>query len=475
MEARRNYLNGQWVGSKESIDVVNPATGQVFAKVASVTREQVRAALADAQAAFEGWRALPAKARADYLLAVAAELNRRADEIARLLTQENGKPLAQSKGEVVMSVDHLRWFAEECRRAYGRVIPNQVSGKRNLVLKQPVGVVGAISPWNFPLVLSVRKIAPALAAGCPTILKPASQTPLCNLAFAECCETAKLPKGVFQLMVGSAAMIGEEFLNNPICKKITFTGSTEVGQKLIAGAARDVKKLSLELGGNAPALVFDDADLDRAVDGAMLAKFRNTGQSCIAANRIYVQAGIYDRFVAAFVEKTKALKVGNGLEGEQDVGAIVNEKGLQFALDQIEDAKRRGAKVLCGGKRMNRPGFFLEPTVLVDVPDDAACMHEETFAPVAPIARFEKEEDAIAKANSTRYGLSCYAFTTNLDRMWRVAERLEFGMVGINDGVPTTSNAPFGGVKHSGWGRELGSEGIEAFLETKHVSIGVIA
>jgi succinate-semialdehyde dehydrogenase/glutarate-semialdehyde dehydrogenase len=474
METGRNYLNGQWVGGDETFDVVNPATAQPIAKVASVTRAQVKQALTDAQAAFEGWRALPAKTRADYLLAVAAELARRSDDVARLMTRENGKPLAQSKGEVAGSVDHLRWFAEECRRAYGRVIPHQVAGKRNLVIKSPIGVVGAISPWNFPLILSVRKVAPALAAGCPVILKPASQTPLCNIAFAECCDAAKLPGGVFQLINGSATMIGEEFLANPICRKITFTGSTEVGQKLIAGAAKDIKKLSLELGGHAPVIVFGDADLDRAVEGTLAAKFRNSGQSCIAANRIYVQSGIYDRFVNAFVAKVKALKTGNGLEGDQDVGPVVNEKGLAFALEQIEDAKRRGAKVLAGGKRMAGAGYFLEPTVLVDVSDDAACMNEETFAPVAPIARFETEEEAIRRANDSPFGLSAYAFTNNLDRMFRVAEKLEAGTIGINDGVPTTSNAPFGGMKHSGWGRELGSEGLDAFLETKHVSIGVI-
>jgi succinate-semialdehyde dehydrogenase/glutarate-semialdehyde dehydrogenase len=474
VDVKPNYLNGQWIGGGETIDVVNPATGKAFARVASVNRDQVRQALTDAQAALDGWRKLPAKARADHLLAIAGELNRRSDDVARLMTQENGKPLAQSKGEVAMSVDHLRWFAEECRRAYGRVIPHQANGKRNLVLKMPVGVVGAISPWNFPLVLSVRKVAPALAAGCTTILKPASQTPLCNIAFAECCGAAKLPNGVFQLINGPAGMIGEEFLDNPICRKITFTGSTEVGQKLIAGAAGGVKKLSLELGGCAPAIVFDDADLGRAVEGAMGAKFRNTGQSCIAANRIYVPARIYDRFVTAFVEHVKRLRTGDGLEGEQDVGPVVNERGLQFALDQIEDAQRRGAKLLAGGKRMNRSGFFLEPTVLVDVPDDAACMREETFAPVAPIARFEKEADAIAKANASPFGLSAYAFTSSIDRMFRVAEQLEAGTIGINDGIPTTSTAPFGGFKHSGWGRELGSEGLEAFLETKHVSIGVI-
>lgn len=476
MEMHKNYLNGQWVqgGDGEAIEVVNPATGRVFAKVSSVTHGQVRQALTDAEGALGAWRKLPAKARADYLLAIAQELNRRSDEVARLMTQENGKPLSQSKGEVAGSVDHLRWFAEECRRAYGRVIPHQVAGKRHLVLKMPVGVVGAVSPWNFPLILSVRKVAPALAAGCPTILKPASQTPLCNLAFAECCDAAKLPKGVFQLINGPASMIGDEFLNNPICRKITFTGSTAVGQKLITGAAKGLKKLSLELGGHAPAIVFDDADLDRAVEGVLAAKFRNTGQSCIAANRIYVQAGIYDKFVAAFVAKVKSLKTGDGLEGEQDVGPVVNEKALSLALGQIEDATRRGARVLAGGKRMDRPGFFLEPTVLVDVPDDAACMNEETFAPVAPIARFERESDAIAKANDSPFGLSAYAFTTNIDRMFRVAEQLEAGTIGINDGVPSTSNAPFGGFKHSGWGRELGSEGLDAFLETKHVSIGVI-
>jgi succinate-semialdehyde dehydrogenase/glutarate-semialdehyde dehydrogenase len=470
----QNYLNGQWVGGGEPIEVVNPATGDVIAKIASVSREQVRKALDDAQAAFEGWRSLPAKARADYLLAVADNLNKRSDEVARLMTMENGKPLGQSKGEVAGSVDHLRWFAEECRRAYGRIIPNQVAGKRHLVIKSPVGVVGAIAPWNFPLILSVRKAAPALAAGCPTILKPASQTPLCNLAFAECVHDAKLPKGVFQLINGSASMIGDEFLTNPICRKITFTGSTEVGKKLIAGAAHDVKKLSLELGGHAPVIVFDDADLDRAVRGVLDAKFRNTGQSCIAANRIYVQAGIYDRFVAAFVEKTKALRTGNGLEGEQDIGPVVNEKGLKFALDQIEDAKKRGAKVLAGGKRQGSKGFFLEPTVLGDVPDDASCMIEETFAPVAPIVKFTTEAEAIEKANNSPFGLSAYAFTTNLDRMFRVAEKLDAGTIGINDGVPSTSNAPFGGMKQSGWGRELGSEGLESFLETKHVSIGVV-
>jgi succinate-semialdehyde dehydrogenase/glutarate-semialdehyde dehydrogenase len=469
------YLNGKWVESADTISVVNPATGEPVARVSTVTRAGVRQALADARAAYPAWRDLTAKARGDYLLAIAAEVQKRADEIAKVITQENGKPLAQSKGEVGMTVDHLRWFAEEARRSYGRAIPHQTAGKRNLVIKSPVGVVGAIAPWNFPLVLSVRKVAPALAAGCPVILKPASQTPVCNLLFAECVDAAKLPAGVFQVVVGSAKEIAEEFLTNPVCRKITFTGSTEVGQTLIQGAARQVKMLSLELGGHAPAIVFDDADLNKAVDQAIIAKFRNTGQSCIAANRLYVQAGIYDRFVEAFVAKAKSLKVGNGLEDGVDIGALVNQKGLDFALAQIDDAVKKGAKLLCGGKRHGTRGFFLEPTVLADVPDNAACMSEETFAPVAPIVKFTTEQEGIERANASPFGLAAYAFTQSLDRTFRVMEKLEAGTIGINDGAPSTSNAPFGGVKMSGWGRELGTEGLDAFLETKHVSLGVDA
>ena len=473
METQKLYLNGQWVGSQESIEITDPATEQPFARVATVSRDQVKQSISDAQAAFGAWRDLPAKNRGEYLIAIADNLNKRFDEIAKTITRENGKPLAQSKGEVTMTIDHLRWFAEEGKRAYGRIIPNQVASKRNFAIKRPVGVVGAIAPWNFPLVLAIRKVAPALAAGCPVILKPASQTPLACVMFAECAHEAKLPKGVFQLIVGPAQMIADEFLANPLLRKITFTGSTEVGQKLIAGAARDVKKLSLELGGHAPVLVFDDADLDKAVEGSAIAKYRNTGQSCIAANRIYVQRGIYDRFVAAFVKKSQSLKVGNGLEDNVEIGPLVNEKALRSALDQIEDAKSKGARILTGGKRHGAKGFFLEPTVLENVPDNAACMIEETFAPIAPILKFDSETEGLDRANASPYGLSAYAFTRDLSRAIRVMENLEAGTIGINDGVPTTSNAPFGGLKHSGWGRELGSEGLDAFLETKHISIGL--
>lgn len=468
------YLNGKFVETGQSVAVQNPATEEEFARMSTLDREGVKKAIGDAHTAFGLWRDLPAKVRADYLLATAREMERRGDEIAKIMTQEAGKAVAQSKGEVAGSVDHLRWFAEECRRAYGRIIPNQVNGKRNLVIKTPIGVVGAISPWNFPLILAVRKVAPALAAGCTVVLKPATQTPLVSALLAECFDAAKLPAGVFQMVLGKASEIGDEFLTNRLVRKITFTGSTTVGKKLIIGAAEQVKPLSLELGGHAPCLVFDDCDLDRAVEGVLAAKFRNTGQSCIAANRIYVQAGIYDRFMEVFVSRVKKMKVGNGLEEGVEIGSLIDAKALNGALDQINDATKRGGKILAGGKRWGNKGAFLEPTVIVDVHADSLCMCEETFAPMAPVIKFTTEAEGIALANKSIYGLSAYAFTNSLDRMFRVAEKLEAGTIGINDGVPTTSNAPFGGMKESGWGRELGSEGLDSFMETKHISIGVV-
>lgn len=474
MKTHPLFLNGEFVTTEKTISITNPASGEVFANISTVDRSQVAQAVKDAHSAFAGWRALTAKARGEFLRKIADELEKRRDEIARIVTTEAGKPLPQSHGEVTMSIDHLQWFAEESRRAYGRIIPHQTDGKRNLVFKTPIGVVGAISPWNFPFVLAVRKIAPALAAGCPVILKPASATPLCALTFAEACDAVKLPKGVFQLVCGSASEIAAEFLENPLVRKITFTGSTEVGQKLVAATGKTLKPLSLELGGLNPVLVFDDADLEKAVDGALLAKFRNTGQSCIAANRIYVQRGIYEKFTKRFVEKTKeTMKVGDGMEPGVQIGAMIDESAIAKATEHVQDAVKRGAKLLCGGKRLDRKGTFFEATVLVDVPKDVLCMKEETFAPVAAITPFETEAEAIELANSSQFGLAAYAFTRDLSRMFRLAESIEAGMLGINDGVPTTTNAPFGGVKMSGWGRELGSEGLDAFLETKHVSIGL--
>jgi len=467
------YLNGQFVTSDPAWDVVNPASGEPFARVSTIGRPRVAQALADAHTAFAGWRQLTAKARGACLSEMARLLDRRKHEVARLLSSENGKPLAQSLAEVAISVDHLQWFAEEGRRAYGRVIPPQAPAKHNLVIKTPIGVVGAISPWNFPLMLSVRKVAPALAAGCPVVLKPARQTPLSCIAFAECVHEAKLPKGVLQVVCGQSGEIGEEFLSNSLCRKVTFTGSTEVGRLLIRGAAETVKPLSLELGGNAPLLVFDDADLKVAVEGALVAKLRNTGQSCIASNRLLVHRPIYQRFLEAFVARVKALKVGEFSEPAVEIGPLIDEAARKHALALVEDAVKRGAQVLCGGGEIQRKGFFMEPTVLAGVTIDSACLHQEIFAPIAPVTSFDTEEEAIHLANATPFGLSAYAFTKDVNRVFRLAENLEAGMLGINDGLPTTSNAPFGGVKQSGWGRELGSEGLDAFLETKHISLGV--
>ena len=423
MDIQSVYLHGQWVASGQPIDVVNPANGQLIGRMATVGREQVAQALADAQRAWASWRRLSGRDRGVYLARIAGIIEGRAEVVARTITLENGKPLAQSRAEVAMSVDHLRWFGGEAGRAYGRVVPNQVPGKRHLAIRSPVGVVGAISPWNFPLVLAMRKVAPALAAGCPVILKPASATPLAAVHFAQAVHEAELPPGVFQLVAGKASEIAAELLENPICRKISFTGSTEVGQRLIEGAAGQVKKLSLELGGHAPVLVFADADLDQAVQGAIVTKFRNTGQSCIAANRVYVERSVYDRFLERLVQRTKALKIGDGLEPGVEIGPLIDGRALDQALEHIRQAVAQGGRVLCGGRQWEGApaGHFLEPTVLVDVPADALCMREETFAPVLPVAPFDDESEAIRLANDTRYGLAAYAFTRDISRVWRLA------------------------------------------------------
>jgi succinate-semialdehyde dehydrogenase/glutarate-semialdehyde dehydrogenase len=468
-----SYLGGQWVRTENEFEVVNPATAQPFARVSTIDNSQLKDALRAAQDELPSWRAKTAKDRGILLHRVADEIARRKAEIARTITLENGKPLAQSEGEVAMAEDHLRWFAEEGRRVYGRIIPPQVHGKRHLVVKTSIGTVGAIAPWNFPLVLSVRKVAPAMAAGCPVILKPASQTPLSAVALAECMEAAGVPGGAFQLAIGNAIMISKEFLSNEICRKISFTGSTSVGRELIRGAAETIKPLSLELGGLAPVLIFDDCDLDKAVSETIIAKYRNTGQSCIAANRIYVQKTIYKEFVERFTAAVDELKIGPGLEPGVDLGPVVNQQALDLAFCQIEDAVKKGARVVAGGERLkDTPGFFLKPTVLEGVTDDTDCMSEETFAPIAPISSFDTEEEAIRRANNTSYGLSAYAMTRDIGRIFRLSEQIEAGTLGINDGAPSTSQSPFGGVKQSGWGRELGVEGLESFLETKHISIG---
>jgi len=473
MEPKALFLNGEFVTTDTSIPVVDPGKGEEFARVSTIDRAGMAKAIDDAHAAFEEWRLLTGMQRADYLHAIIRELKPRVDEIAKLISLENGKPLPQSKGELGMTIDHLRWFAEEARRGYGRTIPHQQAGKRHLTVKSPMGVVGAISPWNFPLVLGVRKLAPALAAGCTVILKPASATPLCNLAFAECVEAAGLPKGVVQVVVGKASEIAAELLTNPRCRKVSFTGSTEVGRELIKNAADTIKPLSLELGGHSPVLVFDDADLDKAVEGTMIAKFRNTGQSCIAANRIYAQKGIHDEFVAALAEKTKAMKVGYGLEDGVEIGAMIDAAARDTAIAHVDEAVAKGATLHCGGKAVDGAGSFLEPAVLTNVPKECLGMCEETFGPVAYVNSFATEEEGVALANDTSFGLAAYAFTENLGRAFRMMEALDAGMLAINDGVPTTSQSPFGGVKQSGWGRELGIEGMDAYLETRHVALNI--
>lgn len=467
------YLKGNWTITGDSIPVVNPANAEVFARMTVVDGTHVARAIQDANAAFAGWRHVPGKGRGELLHKVANEMERRREELARIITLENGKPLAQSQGEVAMAVDHVRWFAEEARRAYGRVVPQQTEEKRHLVVKTPVGVVGAISPWTFPLALAVRKVAPALAAGCAVVLKAPSKTPLSAVAFAECVDVVKLPNGVFQLLVGPRVDIGKEFLENPLCRKISFTGSTKVGRELMVAAAQQIKSLSLELGGHAPVLVFDDCNLDHAVKHTMMAKFRNAGQSSIAANRVYVQRAAYEGFVRSFVEQAKALTMGSGLDPESQIGPLIDEDAVARAIEHVQDAVAGGAKLLCGGVRGNGPGFFFEPTVLSDVSRTALCMFEETFAPIAPITPFDTENEGIELANGSNYGLGAYVFTQDLKRTFRLAEALQAGVIGVNDGLPAVSQAPFGGVKQSGSGYELGSEGMEAFLETKHISISI--
>ena len=467
------YLNGTLIYAEDTIPVINPSTADPFAQMCVVGRQRVAQAVAHAHEAFAGWRSLTGKGRGEMLHKVANEVERRREEMARVITLENGKPVGQSHGEVALAVDHLRWFAEEARRVYGRIVPHQAEGKRHLVIKSPVGVVGAITPWNFPLMLATRKVGAALAAGCPVILRPSSRTPVSASILAECVDGAGLPKGVFQLVVGDADEIAAEFLENPLCRKVTFTGSTEVGRTLIQGAAAQIKSLSLELSGNAAALVFDDCNVEDAVRATVTAKFRNAGQSCIAANRIYVQRGIYKQFLNLLVEQARQLKVGDGFDPNVQLGPLIDEEALVRSVEHVNDAVKGGAKLLCGGNVAMQPGYFLEPTVLSDVPRASLCMFEETFAPIAPVSAFDTESEAIDLANDSTHGLSAYVFTRDLSRMFRLTEALEAGIIGVNDGLPTTSQCPFGGVKQSGWGRELGSEGIEAFLETKHVSIVV--
>jgi succinate-semialdehyde dehydrogenase / glutarate-semialdehyde dehydrogenase len=471
---KRLYIDGQWTDAADgrTLGVINPATEEVVAEVAYGGRAEAKRAVEAAARALPGWMRLTAYDRAKVLKRTAELMRERADAIARTMTMEQGKPVAEAKAEILHSADTFEWFAEEGKRAYGQVIPNSVPGKRHLTLKHPVGVVAAISPWNFPVTLPSRKIAPALAAGCTVVARPASQTPLCLIQVFECLAEAGLPKGVANLVVGPAQEMADEFLESPVVRKISFTGSTEVGKQLMRAAADTMKRLSLELGGHAPFIVFPDADPEAVAKAAVVGKFRNNGQVCISPSRFFVHKDVGKKFTEAAVEFAKQLKLGNGLDAGVEIGPMFEKKAMQNTIALVDDAKKTGAKVLTGGKRSDQfeKGYFFEPTVLTNLSDKAKIMTEEPFAPVMPLLDFSKLDDVIRAANNTRYGLASYVFTNDLTVAWKMAEGLEAGIIGINDPVPAAPQCPFGGMKESGLGRELGHEGLETYLETKYVS-----
>ena len=474
------YVNGEWAAARKGrqFAVRNPATLEVLADVPDGDREDARRAIEAAHAAFPAWSSTPAEQRARLLYRAAEIVRARQEELAVVLTKENGKPLAESRGEMAAAASFLQWNAEEARRTYGRVVPPASPDRRVLTFRQPVGVVAAITPWNFPGSMVTRKLGPALAAGCTAVLRPARATPLIAMEIVRVLAEAGFPPGVVNLVTGTdSAGIGEEFATNPLVRKLTFTGSTEVGKQLLALAAGTVKRVSLELGGHAPFLVFEDADLDLAAKSAALSRFRNGGQTCICTNRLYVQRPIAAAFTERVAAIVRSLRVGNGLESDVQVGPLIDERALAKVSRHVEDAVAKGARLLAGGNRLSPGGelrgYFYQPTVLAEVRPEMLVMNEETFGPVLPVATFDTEDEAIALANNTPYGLAAYFFTRDVGRVFRVSERLEYGIVGANDPVPVGAHIPFGGVKESGLGRENGAEGIEAFLETKAVSIGI--
>src|SRR6185503_4167213 len=470
------YIDGSWVeaGVQGSIAVDNPATAETIGVVPKLGRAETRTAIDAAARAFSAWRRKTAKERAAVMRRWFDLMMANQDDLAKLMTTEQGKPLTESKGEVAYAASFLEWFGEEAKRVYGDTIPGHQPDKRIVVTKEPIGVVACITPWNFPLAMITRKAGPAIAAGCTVVLKPASQTPFSALALAELAERAGMPKGVFNVVTGSAGDIGSELTANPIVKKLSFTGSTEVGKLLMAQCAQTVKKVSLELGGNAPFIVFDDADLDAAVEGAMASKYRNTGQTCVCVNRIYVQDSVYDAFAQKLTAAVAKLIPANGLETGANQGPLIDDKAVLKVEEHIEDAVAKGAKIVAGGKRHAKGGRFFEPTVLTGVTPSMLVAKEEAFGPVAPLFRFATEDEAIAQANDTEFGLAAYFYGRDVARVFRVAEALESGMVGINTGLISTEVAPFGGVKESGLGREGSKYGIEEYLEIKYLCLGGI-
>lgn len=467
------YINGEWTGDfLKTIDVFNPATGERVGIIPAGGSEETKSAIDAAHHAFQDWSTLPAQERASYLMRWHDLIIDRIDELAKILTTEMGKPLPEARGEINYAASFISWYAEEAKRIYGRTIPASTYNKRIQIMKQPVGVVASITPWNFPAAMIARKMAPALAAGCTFVAKPAELTPFTAIKLFELCEKAGFPKGVVNLVMGDAVSIGKEMTNNDKVRKLTFTGSTEVGKLLIKKSADKVLKLSLELGGHAPMIICDDADIDLAVQGVVASKFRNAGQTCVCGNRIYVQETILEAFTEKLKKKVLSLNVGNGLEEGIDIGPLIEKKSYDKVKKHVDDAVSKGAEIIVGGKGIeNENAYFFYPTILTNVTDDMIVMQEETFGPIAPIQTFKTDEEALKKANDTRFGLAAYFFTESLSRGTQIAEGLEYGIVGWNDGAPSTVQAPFGGMKESGTGREGGIEGIEAFLETKYLSI----
>ncbi len=465
------FVNGAWIG-EPTTPVTNPADGAEIAKVPNFGAEETRAAIEAADAAFRSWRGLLAKERSQILRRWYELQIAHADELARIMTAEQGKPLAEARGEVLYAASFTEFYAEEVKRIYGETIPTHKPSGRIVVIRQPVGVVAAITPWNFPAAMITRKVSPAIAAGCTVVCKPAPETPLTALALAELADRAGMPKGVFNVVTGDAPAIGGEMTSNPLVRAITFTGSTEVGKLLMRQAADTVKRVGLELGGNAPFIVFDDADIDAAIEGAMASKYRNTGQTCVCANRLFVQDGIHDAFAERLAAEVAKLKVGPGEEEGVAQGPLINRDALAKVEEHVADAIAHGGTVLTGGHRHPRGGTFFEPTVIKNASREMKLFREETFGPVAPIYRFRDEAEVITMANDTPYGLAAYFYTRDLGRAWRVAEALEFGIVGINEGIISTEVAPFGGVKQSGLGREGSHHGVEEFVEIKYMLMG---
>ncbi len=473
------FVGGEWVAARsgDTLPVTNPADGSVVAEVPDMGAADARAAIEAANAAFAEWRARTAKERAVILREWFERMTAAREDLATIMTAEQGKPLAEALGEVAYGASFVEWFSEEARRTYGDMIPAHARDKRIAVIRQPIGVSAAITPWNFPIAMITRKVAPALAAGCPIVVKPAEDTPLCALAIALLAERAGVPAGVLSVVTASAdraAEVGGELTANPIVRKVSFTGSTPVGKLLMRQSADTVKKVSLELGGNAPFIVFDDADLDAAVKGLMASKYRNTGQTCVCANRIFVQDGVYDAFAEKLAEAVSGLKVGPGLSGDTQQGPLINAAALEKVERHVADAKKKGGRILVGGKGHALGGTFYEPTVITEATPDMLCATEETFGPVAPLFRFRTEEEAIALANATEFGLASYFYSRDIGRVWRVAEALECGIVGVNEGIISTEIAPFGGTKESGIGREGSRYGMDEYMELKYICLGGI-